>query len=49
MHCINDALKDRDNLRDLRLEKLRREIQKVINNGEATPLNIEDIKGSRRY
>ena len=41
-------LEERDQLRDLRLEELRREIQKGINRGEATPLNIEDIKLSGR-
>ena len=41
-------LEERDQLRDLRLEELRREIQKGINSGEATPLNIEDIKLSGR-
>ena len=34
-------LEERDQLRDLRLEELRSEIQKGINSGEATPLNIE--------
>lgn len=32
----------------LRLEELRREIQKGINSGDATPLNIEDIKARGR-
>ncbi len=41
-------LEDRDNLRDLRLEKLRREIQKGIDSGEATPLAMEDIKAHGR-
>ena len=41
-------LEERDQLRDLRLEELRREIQKGINSGEATPLNIEDIKARGR-
>jgi len=41
-------LEERDQLRNLRLEELRREIQKGINSGEATPLNIEDIKLSGR-
>ncbi|MEI6068251.1 MAG: type II toxin-antitoxin system ParD family antitoxin [Methylococcaceae bacterium] len=39
-------LEERDQLRDLRLEELRSEIQKGINSGEATPLNIEEIKAS---
>ena len=37
-------LEERDQLRTLRLEALRREIQKGIDSGEATPLDIEDIK-----
>ena len=41
-------LEERDQLRDLRLEELRSEIQKGINSGKATPLNIEDIKASGR-
>lgn len=39
-------LEVRDQLRDLRLEKLRSEIQQDINKGETTPLNIEDIKAN---
>lgn len=34
----------RDRLQELRLEELRQEIQKGIDSGEATPLNIEEIK-----
>ena len=41
-------LEERDRLRDLRLEELRREIQKGINSGVATPLNIENIKSAGR-
>lgn len=41
-------LEERDQLRDLQLEELRSEIQKGINSGEATPLNIEEIKASGR-
>ena len=41
-------LEERDQLRDLRLEALRSEIQKGINSGEASPLNIEDIKSRGR-
>ena len=41
-------LEERDQLRDLRLEELRSEIQKGINSGEATPLNIEEIKENGR-
>ena len=41
-------LEERDQLRDLQLEELRSEIQKGINSGEATPLNIEEIKENGR-
>jgi len=41
-------LEERDQLRDLRLQELRSEIQKGINSGEATPLNIEEIKANGR-
>ena len=41
-------LEERDRLRDLRLEELRREIQKGINSGAASPLNMEDIKSAGR-
>ena len=41
-------LEERNQMRDLRLEELRSEIQKSINSGEATPLNIEEIKASGR-
>ena len=41
-------LEERDQLRDLRLEELRSEIQKGINSGEATHLNIEEIKANGR-
>lgn len=37
-------LEERDQLRELRLEELRREIQKGIDSGEATPLDMEEIK-----
>jgi antitoxin ParD1/3/4 len=37
-------LEERDQLRELRLEELRREIQTGINSGEATPLDMEEIK-----
>ena len=41
-------LEERDQLRDLKLEKLRSEIQKGINSGEGTPLDIETIKSKGR-
>ncbi len=48
---MRDALRlleERDQLRELRLEELRREIQKGIDSGEATPLDIEEIKARGR-
>jgi len=48
---MRDALRlleERDQLRELRLEELRHEIQKGIDSGEATPLDIEDIKARGR-
>ena len=41
-------LEERDQLRELRFEELRREIQKGIDSGKATPLNIEAIKARGR-
>lgn len=41
-------LEERDQLRELRLEELRREIQKGIDSGTATPLDIEEIKARGR-
>jgi antitoxin ParD1/3/4 len=41
-------LEERDQLRDLRFEALRRDIQKGMDSGEATPLDIEDIKSRGR-
>ena len=50
-HCASEVLRDalclleeRDQLRDLRLEQLRREIQQGIDSGEATPLDIQEVK-----
>jgi antitoxin ParD1/3/4 len=37
-------LEERDQLRDLRLGELKRDIQKGIDSGTATPLDIQDIK-----
>lgn len=37
-------LEERDQLRELRLETLRGEIQKGIDSGEGTALDMEDIK-----
>jgi antitoxin ParD1/3/4 len=41
-------LQERDQLREMRLEELRSEIQKGIESGSATPLDIEDIKARGR-
>ena len=41
-------LEERDQLRELRLEELRREIQKGIDSGESTPLDIEEVKARGR-
>lgn len=44
---VREALRlmeERDRLQDLRLEELRHEIQKGIDSGPATPLDIEVIK-----
>ncbi len=41
-------LEERDQLRELRLEELRREIQIGINSGPATPLVMEAIKKQAR-
>jgi antitoxin ParD1/3/4 len=48
--CVSEAIRDglrllveRDQLYQIRLEELRKEIQKGIDSGEATPFNSEDI------
>lgn len=41
-------LEERDQVRELRLEELRKEIQLGIDSGEATPLDIEAIKARGR-
>ena len=41
-------MEERDQLRELRLEELRRAIQKGIDSGEATPLDMEEIKARGR-
>jgi len=41
-------LEERDQLRELRLAELKRDIQKGIDSGEATPLNMEEIKARGR-
>ena len=41
-------LEERDQLRELRLEELRLEIQKGMDSGEPTPLDIDAIKAKGR-
>jgi len=41
-------LEARDQLHELRLAELKREIQKGIDSGPATPLDIEEIKARGR-
>jgi len=41
-------LEERDQLRALRLEELRRDIQKGIDSGAPAPLDMEDIKARGR-
>lgn len=48
---LRDALRlleERDQLREFRLGELRREIQKGIDSGETTPLDMEEIKAKSR-
>ena len=41
-------LEERDQLYELQLKNLRQEIQQGISSGEATPLDIEEIKARGR-
>ena len=41
-------LEERDRIHAIRLEELRAEIRKGLDSGEATPLNIGDIKARGR-
>ena len=41
-------LEERDQLRELRLEELKREIQKGIDSGASTPLDMKEIKARGR-
>ena len=44
---VREALRllaERDGLREMRLEDLRREIQRGLDSGPATPVDFEDIK-----
>ena len=48
---IRDALRlleERDRIRELRMAELRKEIQKGIDSGESTPLDMEAIKARGR-
>jgi antitoxin ParD1/3/4 len=43
-------LQERDKIQEIKLETLRAEIQKGIDSGDSTPLNMEDIiqRGEKR-
>ena len=41
-------LEERDRLKELRLDELRKEIQKGLDSGPATPLDFEELKGRAR-
>ena len=41
-------LEERDQFQKLRLEELRRDIQRGIESGEATPLDVQEIKARGR-
>ena len=48
---VREALRlmeERDQLRELRLEEVRQEVQKGIDSGESTPLDMEEIKARGR-
>ena len=42
------VLEERDQLTALRLQELRKEIQKGLKSGEATPLDMDEIKRETR-
>ncbi len=42
------ALEERDQVAALRLQELRKEIQKGLRSGKATPLDMEEIKRETR-
>ncbi|MBK1646154.1 CopG family transcriptional regulator [Thiocapsa imhoffii] len=48
MHEALRLLEERDQERDLRLAELKDAIQKGIDSGEATPLDVQDIKARGR-
>lgn len=41
-------IEERGQLRELRLEEVRQEVQKGIDSGESTPLDMEEIKARGR-
>ncbi|MBG1258798.1 type II toxin-antitoxin system ParD family antitoxin [Nostoc sp. CCCryo 231-06] len=41
-------LQERDHLQKMRLQELQREIQAGLDSGEATPLDIQEIKAKAR-
>lgn len=41
-------LQERDQLHQIRLQELRDDIQAGLDSGEATPLNMEDVKAKAR-
>ena len=42
------SVEERDQLRELRLEEIRQQVQKGIDSGESTPLDMEEIKARGR-
>ncbi|HXF41740.1 MAG TPA: hypothetical protein VN687_18620 [Blastocatellia bacterium] len=43
-----DLLDDHDRLQQIKLERLRNDIQKGLDSGESAPLDIEEIKAEAR-
>ncbi|MBD6619433.1 type II toxin-antitoxin system ParD family antitoxin [Komarekiella sp. 'clone 1'] len=41
-------LQERDHLQQMRLQELQKEIQAGLDSGEATPLNMQEIKAQAR-
>ena len=41
-------LEERDRLKEIRLDELRKEIQKGLDSGPATPLDFEELKAKAR-
>ena len=48
MSFNKQRMEERDQLREIRLEDLRREVQKGIDSGESAPLDTEEIKARGR-